>query len=68
MTNMATRAANPTQGMSTCGIVAPFLIGPRFGATGPPGPTMRSPLARDANTARGLWQLSEELTETVFGL
>jgi hypothetical protein len=29
MTNMATRAANPTQGVSTCGIVAPFLIGPR---------------------------------------
>ena len=29
-TNMATRAAKPIQGVSTCGMVAPFL-GPRLG-------------------------------------
>jgi NAD(P)-dependent dehydrogenase (short-subunit alcohol dehydrogenase family) len=44
------------------------FIGPRFGVIGPSGPTPRSPLAHDHNTARGLWQLSEELTETTFPL
>jgi len=35
---------------------------------GPTGPSPRSPLARDANTARALWQLSEQLTGTEFPL
>lgn len=30
MANMAPRAASPTQGVSTCGIVAPFLVGSRL--------------------------------------
>ena len=38
------------------------FIGPRFGATGPSGPTARSPLARDRTKARDLWELSEQLT------
>jgi NAD(P)-dependent dehydrogenase (short-subunit alcohol dehydrogenase family) len=45
------------------------FIGPRFAMWGPTGPTpMRSPLARDANKAAGLWELSEQLTDTKFSL
>ncbi len=45
------------------------FIGPRFAMWGPTGPTpFRSPLARDARTATGLWELSEQLTATKFGL
>ena len=44
------------------------FIGPRLGSIGPSGPTVRSPLARDRNTARGLWELSEQLTGTSFGV
>ncbi len=41
------------------------FIGPRFAVRGPTGPTpMRSPLARDATKAAGLWALSEQLTDT----
>ena len=44
------------------------FIGPKFVARGPIGPVGRSPLARDTGTARGLWQLSEQLTGTEFAL
>ena len=45
------------------------FIGPRFAVRGPTGPTpMRSPLARDATKAAGLWALSEQLTDTKFSL
>jgi NAD(P)-dependent dehydrogenase (short-subunit alcohol dehydrogenase family) len=44
------------------------FIGPRYAFTGPTGPTVRSPLARDAKKAAGLWQLSEQLTGTKFAL
>jgi hypothetical protein len=36
---------------------------------GPTGPTpFRSPLARDREKAAGLWELSEQLTDTKFAL
>jgi NAD(P)-dependent dehydrogenase (short-subunit alcohol dehydrogenase family) len=45
------------------------FVGPRFAMWGPTGPTpMRSPLARDAKKAAGLWELSEQLTDTKFPL
>jgi hypothetical protein len=44
------------------------FVGPRFAFTGPTGPTVRSPLARDAKKAAGLWELSEQLTGTKFAL
>ena len=45
------------------------FIGPRYAMRGPTGPTpMRSPLARDATKAAGLWELSEQLTGTKFSL
>jgi NAD(P)-dependent dehydrogenase (short-subunit alcohol dehydrogenase family) len=44
-------------------------VGPRFAMWGPTGPTpFRSPLARDANKATALWELSEQLTDTKFPL
>ncbi len=43
-------------------------VGPRFVMRGPTGPTWRTPLAKDATAARGLWQLSEQLTGTEFPL
>jgi NAD(P)-dependent dehydrogenase (short-subunit alcohol dehydrogenase family) len=44
-------------------------VGPRFAMKGPTGPTpFRSPLARNAKTAAALWELSEQLTDTTFGL
>jgi NAD(P)-dependent dehydrogenase (short-subunit alcohol dehydrogenase family) len=44
-------------------------VGPRFAMWGPTGPTpLRSPLARDANKATALWELSEQLTGTTFSL
>jgi NAD(P)-dependent dehydrogenase (short-subunit alcohol dehydrogenase family) len=42
------------------------FIGPKFGQLGPTGPTGRSPLARSAAKAAGLWQLSAQLTGTEF--
>ena len=42
------------------------FVGPKFGMRGPTGIGHRSPLARDANTAKGLWSLSEQLTGTEF--
>jgi NAD(P)-dependent dehydrogenase (short-subunit alcohol dehydrogenase family) len=44
------------------------FIGPKFAMRGPTGRTGRSPLARDANTARSLWELSEQLTGVGFPL
>ncbi|MFI5510476.1 oxidoreductase [Mycobacterium sp. NPDC051804] len=45
------------------------FVGPQFAMWGPTGPTpLRGPLARDAEKATGLWQLSEQLTDTKFGL
>jgi hypothetical protein len=35
---------------------------------GPTGLTARSPLAGNASTARALWELSEQLTDTKFPL
>jgi NAD(P)-dependent dehydrogenase (short-subunit alcohol dehydrogenase family) len=42
------------------------FIGPKFAMQGPTGPTLRSPLARNAKTATALWDLSEQLTGTAF--
>ncbi len=42
------------------------FVGPRFAMWGPTGPAPRSPLARDAKKAAGLWELSEQLTGTKF--
>ena len=42
------------------------FIGPKFGTFGPTGTTGRSLAARSKGTARGLWDLSEELTKTKF--
>ncbi len=45
------------------------FIGPRYAMWGPSGPTpFRGPLARDREKATGLWELSEQLTDTKFGL
>jgi len=42
------------------------FIGPKFAMRGPTGQATRSPLARDAKTAKALWTLSEQLTGTEF--
>jgi NAD(P)-dependent dehydrogenase (short-subunit alcohol dehydrogenase family) len=42
------------------------FIGPRFAMRGPTGQVGRSPLARNAKSATALWELSEQLTDTVF--
>jgi hypothetical protein len=42
------------------------FIGPKYGPRGPIGRVGRSPLARSDKTARALWLLSEELTQTEF--
>jgi len=44
------------------------FIGPRFGYLGRTQPVGRSPLARDAEKATALWELSEQLTDTKFSL
>ncbi|MDT5255559.1 MAG: hypothetical protein QOD10_639 [Mycobacterium sp.] len=44
------------------------FVGPRFGLYGRTQPTWRSWLARRANTATALWELSEQLTDTKFPL
>jgi len=44
------------------------FAGPRFGWKGRTQPVGRSPLARQAGTARALWELSEQLTDTKFSL
>jgi NAD(P)-dependent dehydrogenase (short-subunit alcohol dehydrogenase family) len=43
-------------------------IGPRFGQFGRTQPVGRSPLARNAEKATALWELSEQLTDTKFPL
>jgi NAD(P)-dependent dehydrogenase (short-subunit alcohol dehydrogenase family) len=44
------------------------FVGPRFAMRGPTGLSARSPLAKNATTARALWDLSEQLTDVRFGL
>ena len=44
------------------------FVGPRFGLYGRTQPTWRSWLAKRANTAAALWDLSELLTDTKFPL
>jgi len=44
------------------------FIGPKFGMRGPTGNGQRTPLARDDKTAKALWELSEQLTDTQFPL
>jgi NAD(P)-dependent dehydrogenase (short-subunit alcohol dehydrogenase family) len=44
------------------------FVGPRFGLYGRTQPTWRSWLAKRANTAAALWELSEQLTDTKFPL
>jgi NAD(P)-dependent dehydrogenase (short-subunit alcohol dehydrogenase family) len=44
------------------------FVGPRFAMRGPTGRTGRSPLARSAKTAKALWELSEQLTDTKFSI
>jgi NAD(P)-dependent dehydrogenase (short-subunit alcohol dehydrogenase family) len=60
--------ANPTLYAASADVAPDSFIGPKFGARGPIGPVGRSPLARDATTARKLWDLSEQLTGTQFPL
>ena len=43
-------------------------VGPKFSMRGPTGVVPRSPLANDADTAKALWGLSEQLTGTGFPL
>jgi NAD(P)-dependent dehydrogenase (short-subunit alcohol dehydrogenase family) len=44
------------------------FVGPRFAMRGSTGLSPRSPLARNAQTATALWELSEQLTDTKFAL
>jgi NAD(P)-dependent dehydrogenase (short-subunit alcohol dehydrogenase family) len=44
------------------------FVGPRFGLLGRTQPVGRSMLARRAETAKRLWELSEQLTDTKFSL
>ena len=44
------------------------FVGPRLGLYGRTQPTWRSWLAKRANTATALWELSEQLTDTKFPL
>ena len=44
------------------------FVGPKFAMAGPTGLSARSPLARSTKTAAALWELSEQLTDTTFGL
>lgn len=64
----AAYGANPTLYAASQDLPPDSFIGPKFGARGPIGPVGRSPLASNATTARELWRLSEQLTETDFPL
>jgi NAD(P)-dependent dehydrogenase (short-subunit alcohol dehydrogenase family) len=44
------------------------FVGPKYAMAGPTGLSARSPLASSAKTAAALWDLSEQLTDTKFGL
>ena len=58
--------ANPTLYAASMDLPPDSFIGPKFAARGPVSEVGRSPLARDTNTARKLWQLSEHLTGKQF--
>jgi NAD(P)-dependent dehydrogenase (short-subunit alcohol dehydrogenase family) len=60
--------AGPTLYAASQDLPPDSFIGPKFGARGPISEVGRSPLARDTKTARGLWQLSEQLTGTELPL
>ena len=60
--------AAPTLYAASADLPPDSFIGPKFGARGPVSEVGRSPLARDATTARSLWTLSEQLTGTEFPL
>jgi NAD(P)-dependent dehydrogenase (short-subunit alcohol dehydrogenase family) len=59
--------ARPTLYAACRDLPGDSFIGPRFTMRGPTGQSPRGPLARDAKTARALWELSEQLTDTGFG-
>jgi len=58
--------ATPTLYAASQDLPADSFVGPKYGARGPIGPVGRSPLARSDKTARALWLLSEDLTQTEF--
>lgn len=60
--------ATPTLYAASQDLPPDSFVGPKFGARGPVGPVGRSPLARRSETARELWRLSEQLTDTEFPL
>ncbi|MBU3751348.1 MAG: SDR family NAD(P)-dependent oxidoreductase [Mycobacterium sp.] len=60
--------ANPTLYAASQDLPPDSFVGPKFGARGPVAVVGRSPLARDTDTARALWALSEQLTDTEFAL
>ena len=60
--------AAPTLYAASVDLPPDSFIGPQFGARGPVTAVGRSPLARDAKTARTLWTLSEQLTGIEFPL
>ncbi len=60
--------ANPTLYAASTDLAPDSFIGPKFGARGPVSTVGRSPLARNARTAQGLWRLSEQLTGIEFPL
>ena len=49
-------------------LVGDTFIGPRYGMVGPTQPVGRSVLARRTSTAKDLWELSAQLTDTKFPL
>jgi len=58
--------ATPTLYAASQDLPADSFVGPKYGARGPIGPVGRGPLARSEKTARALWLLSEDLTQTEF--
>ncbi|MGE5693711.1 MAG: oxidoreductase [Candidatus Sericytochromatia bacterium] len=68
---MATNAefgARPTLFAVSQDLPGDTYVGPRFGYLGRTQPVGRSRRARDADTAKALWELSEQLTGTKFPL
>ncbi|SHK25680.1 NAD(P)-dependent dehydrogenase, short-chain alcohol dehydrogenase family [Nocardiopsis flavescens] len=64
----AAAGALPTLYAATQEVPPAGFFGPRWLAGGAPGPSWRSPAARDAGAARRLWELSEERTGVSFPL
>ncbi|OCB52081.1 oxidoreductase [Mycobacterium vulneris] len=64
----ATFGARQTLFAASQDVPGDSFIGPRFGQFGPSQPVGRSPLARRADTQKGLWELSEQLTKTSYPL